>query len=158
MDWDSITNPFGTHRRVLKQALQRTSGPVLELGAGHESTPYLHEFCLEPQRHLVTCECDPVWHEKFVHLQSEWHEIILVSEDYASAPVHSFLWWSVALLDHTLELRKPDAIRLANHAEVVVIHDTEMLDLNGLESIFRWRKLDDAASPKTIAFSNYLEI
>lgn len=162
--WLSISGAWGTHRRLLLKALNVTPGSVIELGVGHDSTPYLHEYCAETYRRLVSCESDHAWLEKFRHLAAPKHVLVAVKEDYSDAPVDA-CDWGVALVDHApCHQRHIEAIRLAHRAQIVVIHDTENEPGYLLERVwpkFRFR-IDDrnngSAVGWTSAVSNLLDV
>lgn len=46
-------------------ALARSTGPVLEIGIGHFSTPFLHEYCKGADRLLISVESSKEWIESF---------------------------------------------------------------------------------------------
>lgn len=50
---------------ALGYALGASTGPVLEIGVGHFSTPFLHEYCKAAGRELWSVEADPVWRKEF---------------------------------------------------------------------------------------------
>lgn len=50
---------------ALGYALAASTGPVLEIGVGHFSTPFLHEYCKGANRGLWSCESDEVWRKHF---------------------------------------------------------------------------------------------
>lgn len=49
-------------------ALARSTGPVLEIGIGHFSTPFLHEYCKGAGRNLFSVESNAGWLAKFEKL------------------------------------------------------------------------------------------
>ncbi len=59
---------YGTHMACLIAAVINTTGPVLELGSGHYSTPLLHVLCSphdgKPARLLVSTETELNWLNK----------------------------------------------------------------------------------------------
>jgi hypothetical protein len=73
MDMKDI-NPGGTHLPLLMRAIINTTGPVLELGVGWNSTPVLHEAC--SGRLLVSVENEPQWAENFRFLETPQHRIV----------------------------------------------------------------------------------
>lgn len=50
---------------ALGYALGASKGPVIELGIGHFSTPFLHEFCKASGRDLYSVESDHAWRNAF---------------------------------------------------------------------------------------------
>lgn len=160
----SITQAMGTHRKFLLKALELTSGPVLELGMGYESTPYLHKYCEAKGRFLYSVDHHFEWVQKFLYLQSSNHliECICSKEDqekqkhysdncifvedklyisaYDNLRVQEILdlrdRWSVVLIDHIGERRKEEVKRLMHKTDIFVLHDTES-DL----SVHNWGEL-----------------
>ena len=116
-----------THFPILAGAVARTQGPILELGAGHFSTPMLHMMCLEKNRRLVTVEGDPEWLKTFKILETPWHEFhhmkIGREDDFTLIDEAD---WAVVLVDHRPASRRIREIeRLKDRAIFIVVHDTE---------------------------------
>lgn len=129
---------YGTHYPILAAAVQRTSGPVLELGCGHFSTPLLHFMCMEPKRHLVTVESDKDWMGQFLGMASETHSFIQMDDPewVAGKIIGSKPTWGVAFVDHSSgEKRNGNILLLKDKAEFIVVHDTEN-PWYGYESVF----------------------
>lgn len=118
---------YGSHYPILAAAVAKTTGPVLELGAGHWSTPMLHYMCRE-WRQLITAETDFGWLKQFV-------------EGYSRHPIHEFhhvtdwtQWdvlekrapYGVAFVDCAPgEIRHELIRRLQGRAHFIVAHDSE---------------------------------
>jgi hypothetical protein len=116
-----ITSNYDSHRPLLWQALEATTGIVVEFGIGYGSTPFLSEYCEGMNRELWSFENNKEWFDKFDGFFG--HKIILV-KDWAL--VHHFRDLSVMLIDHAPgERRKVDIARFANTAQIIVAHDTE---------------------------------
>lgn len=105
------------HRPLLWWALEATRGssfPVLEMGCGEGSTPYLRDYCQKNERPFLSYDSDAGWAQRFgaAHVES-WDGV--VSGGY-----------SVVLVDHAPgERRHVDIALLADRADYVVIHDSE---------------------------------
>jgi hypothetical protein len=56
----------GSHLPLLMKLLDQTNGPVLELGMGLFSTPFLHWACYEKKRSLVSYENKKDFYDMFV--------------------------------------------------------------------------------------------
>ena len=112
-----------SHLPVLIAAMRATYGDVLELGGGMFSTPLLHWLCAAQQRRLVTLETDPGYVSRLREFRAPWHEVRLV-KSWEEADIG---WrWAVAFVDHAPALRrKEDIRRLADLAELIVVHDTD---------------------------------
>jgi hypothetical protein len=154
-----VRSGYETHRGVLCEAVLRTQGPILELGAGDGSTLALHGVALATGRRVWTFDQDPAWVARFMSLRSELHFIAHV-RDWDACPLEA-QFWSVAFVDHApADRRVIDIRRLAYHAELVVVHDTESAEY-GYEAIadcfaYRW---DYREHPQwSTVFSNYVDV
>ena len=109
-NWDN-------HRPLLWWALKETKGqtePVLEMGCGEGSTPYLKSYLKTDKRKLISYDYSQEWADKYnaIHV-TDWDAI--EHENY-----------SVILIDHSPgERRYLDVIKLANKCDYMIIHDTE---------------------------------
>ncbi len=61
--------------------MARSTGPVLEIGIGHFSTPFLHEYCLGAGRRLLSFEDNDEWMGEFKDFDSATHELVVGSYD-----------------------------------------------------------------------------
>jgi len=114
----------GSHLPVLMKLLSMTTGPVLELGCGYNSTPVMHWACFPTSRRLLTMESNPDFFEFANAYIADFHEVRCVPT-WDSVSVDVSEPWSLALVDHSPETaRAPLAGRLA-HAEYVIVHDTQ---------------------------------
>lgn len=112
----------GSHLPVLMKLLPMTTGPVLELGCGYNSTPVMHWACFAQDRKMVTYESNPDFFDFADAYIADFHEVKHVSE-WDSVDVSQP--WGLALVDHSPEsARGPLASRLA-HVEYVIVHDTQ---------------------------------
>lgn len=118
-----VAAKYGSHMPSLLACIAITSGPVLELGVGHFSTPHLHALCGATNRKLVSVESNEEWRNEFVR-------------KYGSTPDHSFFSgltdiegerWSVSLIDHSPGgANRADAFRaLIGACGYVVVHDAQ---------------------------------
>ena len=124
-------NPFATHMPLLLACLRRTNGPVLELGSGWFSTPLVAAFATD--RLVRTIETNPQWYDRisrvctYQPITRHRHQIVFVS-DYNDAPIDDHQW-SVVLLDHEPPPRRGvDALRLKDHSQLIIGHDSEHPD------------------------------
>lgn len=103
------------HRVLLYEALKLTSGPVVELGSGHGSTPYLRQYCQDKKRKFSSYENDPDWAKQTGStLINDWTELY---------PLDKI---GVLFLDHAPGERRKEDLRLyKDDADIIVIHDSE---------------------------------
>jgi hypothetical protein len=131
-----------------------TEGPILELGSGTYSTPYLHWACAPTHRPLSTYETDPEWWKFTQNFRADFHTAALVTEWSTVALDRP---WSIAFVDH--DGIRSETVRRLLHADYVVCHDTNNKGARrwGLTQVHRWfRSRWDYAvfNPRTTVFSN----
>ncbi|MBN1168259.1 hypothetical protein JXA63_00055 [Candidatus Woesebacteria bacterium] len=118
--------PWTTHIPMLIKAVQITDGPVLEIGSGPFSTPLLHWLLAEANRKLVTYESDKEYFNAAQRFKSRSHSIRFVENwdkvDFGKNH------WSVCLIDHEIERRQIESVRLKNIVDFFVLHDTNHPD------------------------------
>jgi hypothetical protein len=158
MGWDI----YGTHVVPLGAAIARAPmGPVLELGMGEGSTPFLHALC--HNRLLVSAETDAVWAKKFEQFASPMHGLHQV-QDWATWPVVEQMHrWAVALVDCAPgEARAPLIARLANRCTYILAHDSEKdygvgtdYRYEGVTPLFKYVSEYRYLRPYTLILSNF---
>lgn len=141
---------WASHLPVLLSLLQRSEGPVVELGIGVFSTPLIHTWCAHTGRPVASYDASVPFHDLHRAFTSEQHTITLVT-DWATVPLEQP--WGLAFLDHDSERRVPDAIRLAPHAAYVVLHDSEN-DYAAVYPHYRYRRDYTTLTPPTVVLSN----
>lgn len=129
---------FGTYAPVFAALIAKTTGPILELGAGDNSTPFLH-LISRSGRQVVTAETDSAWLKKFENYRSPNHAFHLIVKD-PSKKGEYYQWqagwdawdqierfnWSVALVDQAPgECRVSTIRRLKGRCTFIVAHDSE---------------------------------
>lgn len=125
---DDVTMNFriepllGSHLPLLIKLINVSQGPVLELGMGMYSTPYLHWACYESKRRLVSYESNPDWFMFAQKFRTDFHDINCIS-DWDSADLSGN--WSVALVDHEPTHRRGFEISKIINSEYIVVHDTQ---------------------------------
>lgn len=154
-------NAWSSHRPLLWQALEATKHlklPVLELGSGQGSTPYLKQYCKDEGLIFHTYESSREW---AVTMESEW----VMNWDAMTFWDKEF---SVCLLDMAPgEYRKKALMKLTN-TNIIVIHDSEPIGWNAsdyqvrpLFSKFKY-VIDDIpkekGQPWTTALSNTIDV
>jgi hypothetical protein len=128
---------WGSHLYVLMKALSKTSGPILEVGSGLFSTPYLYYACLESKRPVYCLESNPEYYERNKQFESDWYHIKFVEnwdkEDF-KCPTGDR--WSVVLMDQDPgSRRRKDAPKVLD-AELILFHDSQSIREYGYNSIF----------------------
>jgi len=114
---------WGSHLPVLMKVIALTDGPVLEMGTGLFSTPYLHWACYLSHRSLVSYENSLEYYDtNKCYQHDDFHDVRYV-EDWDAADIERP--WDVALIDHRpSERRIVDVARLAQWVKYLVLHDT----------------------------------
>lgn len=148
----------GSHLPVLAHLLAITTGPVLELGCGMYSTPFLHWLCHPRRRRLVTVESAPDYYAYARRFETAHHEVWCVT-DWDTVDLSGP--WSVAFVDHSpSEKRWQSVLRLASVSDYVAAHDAENSQAHKYQyarahGAYRWRwKYTDTTGPFTAVFSN----
>lgn len=149
----------GSHLPVLHRMVAGSDGPILELGSGFYSTPFLHWACFRSQRRLCTYESNPAFHAAFNGWSCHWHRLVLI-DDWDEVDVRPE--WSVVLIDHEPEERRRIDISRVTHAKLVVVHDTEPQSERkyGYESVYglyKYRYDFRDAFPHTSVLSNFID-
>lgn len=157
--FSGITHPRETHRPMLCEAVMRTTGPMLELGMGDGSTRALHAAAELCGRTMHSYDHDSVWTDRYRDLRSDRHAIVHVAS-YDECPIEAAVW-GVALVDHApAERRAVDIRRLAQHARVLVVHDSEDLayGYDRILDLFKHQGEDRERSPRTLLLSNHVDV
>lgn len=153
---------WGTHLPLLVRMFDKTEGDVLEMGTGNYSTPILIWLCEMSGRTLYSYESRASWYEKAKRQPSPFHKVIFC-DNWATADIERH--WGLAFIDHSPgRERHTDIKRLANLADIIVIHDTEPES----EKFFRYRskvfplfkyRFDFTKyRPWTSAVSNFIDV
>ncbi len=150
--------PWGSHRKLLWQALEATVGPVLELGSGRGSTPYLKKYCDEIERPFESYDSDARWaNDMGVKWNfGNWNTLTIWEKA-----------WGVCLIDCAPgEYRKVALMKIT--ASIIVIHDSEPVGWNSsdyqvrlLFTQFKYCKDDPSKAkggPWTTALSNTIDV
>lgn len=151
---------FGSHLPVLIKLVQITDGPILEMGAGYSSTPFLHWACFHNKRLLETYENRKKYVDMFRAYNTDYHKIVHVTDwssiDFAKP-------WSIAFVDHSPGRQRRKDIQKLVHADYVIAHDSE--NAKGTEykyhhifKFFKYRYKYNFVKPYTTIFSNKHEV
>ncbi len=160
----NVSIRYSTFLPMLLEALTRTKGDVLELGAGVFSTPLLHWICEKEKRNLLTVENDREWF-KFTkqYLQTDLHKFLFV-ENWDAADELINKEWDVVLVDHSPSNRRIEEIKkLANLAKFLIVHDSDpWKDHQYLYSqiyhLFKYKFNFDKADHQTVVLSNFYPV
>jgi hypothetical protein len=124
-------NNWSNHRGLLLLGLHLTGGPVMELGSGEGSTPYLHKYCEANSREFQSFDNSEDWCKKTgaqYCATENWDTLVYLAAGERRGLI---------FIDHAPgERRHLDAIALANAADVLVLHDTE----EGGGGNYQWSK------------------
>lgn len=146
----------GSFLPVLMKVCQMTYGSILELGAGYNSTAFLHWCAFATNRKVVTYESDPKWFEFAKQFEAPFHEVHLVENwDAIDLSPH----WSVALVDHSPPERRRAEVQKLLHADYVVLHDSDPERVNihryhRVRHLFKYHYNYTDAKPNTSVWSN----
>jgi hypothetical protein len=165
-DFIKGSNGYGSHRPLLWEALQATKEskrPILELGAGENSTPFIRAYCLYQLRSSVHYDSNKKWAEKMnAKYCPDWdylqwfymkqYSVVLVDEapgEHRKTTLEMFAWYPV-------------------HFEILVVHDSEPPGWNAsdyqvrpLFSKFKYVKDDipkEKGQPWTTALSQTIDV
>ena len=153
---------WATHISVLTRAFDVSKGDVVEVGTGFFSSTLLDWLCAVFDRKLVSYETNEHWFNIAKRKQSDYHDVIFVKnwDDIPLLDRH----WGLAFIDHDPALRRAvDAGRLKDHADYVVIHDSEPQheSIHNYESIyplFKYRYDYKKVVPWTTVLSNFYSL
>jgi len=151
----------GTHLPALIKAVMASDGPILELGTGLFSTPFLHYACYENKRELVSYDNEIDYYEFNKPFENDYHKVIFV-EDWDKIDLSKH--WSVALVDHHPGSRRRFEIaRLANNVDYVIVHDTQprsgsRYKYSRVFPLFKYRRDFGREKPLTTVLSNFKDL
>lgn len=148
MNWEpNQADPaVGSFLPALRWVCEHTDGPILELGGGYFSTPYLNEL-FKQGRPVTTYEFDPEWASE---LRYRFNHRITDELPYGH--------WSVVLVDNEGWNREPYFKALAPRTDVFVVHDSQdpWID-DGLFARYFYRR-DLGDNPRTTVVSDLLDV
>lgn len=160
-----ITSNWDSHRPLLWEALEATKHlrlPVMELGAGFGSTPFLTEYCDDNGLELYSYDSKKEWCEKL----KDYPHVTYV-ENWDRLP-HSINAWinaySVVLVDEAPgEHRKISIKQLSQGAKIIVAHDTEPAADHGYKMRAELKKFKylidyETSGAWATAVSNYIDV
>lgn len=158
---------YGSHRHLLWPALEATNDPennhpVLELGCGDESTPFLKQYCKDNRRILRSFDSNKEWAEKHDSIYlPDWDEFQWFYQNQ----------YSVVLIDEAPGEHRKVALELFSlhqNFDIIIIHDSEHVGWNSsdyqvrpLFSRFKYVKdlpSENLGGPWTTALSNHIDV
>jgi hypothetical protein len=146
----------GTHQLVLKEFIEKTDKPILELGAGDYSTRQIHEWT---DNKILTVEHNENWLDKYQDLKCDRHDLQLLGplEEWNDTE------WGVVFVDLINWKLRKQAILLYRNADYVVIHDSEYMfrevfTRDEFSGIYKYWKEFIELFPHTTVASNKYEI
>lgn len=155
-----VTAAWSSHLPVLMKLISITQGPVLEMGTGIYSTPYLHWACFE-KRKLISYENDQNYIRYNRGFRNDLHKIIFV-DDWDKADIEKP--WDIVLIDHEPSPRRiTDIKRVANFAKYIVVHDTQpeiepQFRYNEIYPLFESRYDFKKHPANTTILSNFIDL
>ena len=175
---------FGTHQPLLFGVCLASSGPILELGSGFFSTPFIHALSVTQGRRCVTVDANPEYYNFMKPFQTAVHDVILLGdfsrtdagkavlpvgrtpEEYIgiqrnimTALVNEHGNFGVVFVDHDPGfLRQPAVEFFRDHATYVVVHDVETPGHYGFDfSSYQFHFMDRSVGAWTVVLSNEQE-
>lgn len=160
-----------THWTALRQAIEASAGPVLELGCSRGSTKQLHDLCARLKRPLVTLDHDGEWLAKFSSLATATLEVgrarhslrhVVGEPDLDMWDVAAgYLccrerWGAVLVNDEAVDWRLA-ALSLARSADFIVFHASEP-SWESFLSVFPYRRTFAERFPETMVVSCFSPI
>ena len=119
---------YATHQPVLVWALENSTGPVLELGAGEFSTPLLRRLAIETGRNVVTVESDENWLQRYSMSDVSNHQFRHAPQWMPVLDELSKRTWGVVFIDLSPELYRYYALcRMLPVAQYIVGHDADLM-------------------------------
>ena len=134
-----------------------TTGPVLEVGTGAFSTPFLHWVCMDQDRKLTSLESSQNYYNLNKRFRSVSHEILFIKDwrefnfDYN---------WDVIFIDNDPQDRAPVVKLVSNSANYIVIHDSNdpLYNYDSIFPLFKFRYDYTKFHPNTTVLSNTVNL
>lgn len=156
-----VKKAYCSYFPALVKALEEVDGPVMEMGMGIFSTPFLHWMCLEQNRNLCSYDDNISYCMKLRDCQTDFHEIGCAF-DWDDAPTDEK--WGIVLVDHApAERRRVDIERLADNAKCIIAHDSQpSSDKNyhysEIYPLFKYKREYKKGKPETVVLSNFIDV
>lgn len=153
---------WNNHRALLWEALEATTGNIVEMGIGEGSTKALHIYCDDNERFLYSYENNEHWFDQFKDYEAGHHSLDLIQNWDEVFNNHDNV--GVLFVDHAPgERRHEDVIKFKDKAKIIVIHDTEPSADHGYQMSKVWHlfkyKIDYKTNGAwTTAVSNFIDV
>jgi hypothetical protein len=120
------TEEWGSHQPLLIHTVNTIStGSVIELGMGDNSTPLLHLLCQKLGRNLFSYEFSKNWYNKYTSYENDFHKLVLLEEKPFKNNKYPFPKASVMFIDSHPAWTRHHAIKfLKGYADFFIVHDT----------------------------------
>lgn len=127
-------NTFFTHQPVLQHFTKDNRKPILELGSGDGSTPYLHALACLHKVKLTTLDNDEKWLSNYTHLRGEYHALHALPQkcgasvwvDRMRSMGLSNQKWGVVFIDQHPWAARVAAIEMfKTQADWIIVHDAD---------------------------------
>ena len=148
---------WSSHMPVLIRFLEKSTLPILELGSGIFSTPFLHWYSREKKLQLFTYEDNSEFFNFADQYKSKNHHIRLTKDWEDIEKIH----WGVVLIDQSTENRAKTAIALKDSADYIILHDSQDEKTYGYDEVykhFKYRYDYKEAKPWTTVVSNFKDL
>ncbi len=148
---------WSTHMPMLIKSLEVSVLPVLELGSGLFSTPFLHWYCKGKKIKLVTYESDPEYYKFATDFRSRSHSVRF-TKDWED--IDTTTHWGVVLIDQGgVETRIKSATKLKDTADYIVLHDSQYKNMyEDVFKHFKYRYDWKECRPWTTVVSNFKDL
>lgn len=129
-----MINGWASHQPVLFDAISRTSGPILELGAGDFSTRQIDELAIKRGLRVWTIDGYKEWLDKFADVRSDRHILSFLSPNgLREFFLQDSTKWGVVFIDYgDWNIRVEAMLKYKDTAEYLVMHDCDYFAANGM--------------------------
>jgi hypothetical protein len=165
-----IYDHYFTHLPVLAAMVQKTEGPILELGCGFYSTFVISEMIKNTRLFISIDDCNE-WINYFKLLQSDNHKFIAIQNKDWFKTIYQIpkINWDIVFIDSADNdingkfLRARLIEYFKDKSNYIIIHDTEpeFDQTHGWRTIinqFKYKYNYSIIKPNTLVLSNYFEI
>lgn len=166
-EWRHRNDAYGTHQPVLYEAIKRSlwPDPILELGCGFNSTDLIH--AIAGDKEVFTYDHDAEWLERFKgRLENDKHKFHVVP--YQDMPYRKRKYSVIFVDQGNWESRADTLAFKGNEAELLVLHDSDYLEREGLmrfQDHFKYYKTfmplepyPYMTGPPTTILSNFVDV